>query len=122
MFRRSVPRYFHEVVASVEDAKDALLAAVPAPRREPEPLAAALVRLDEHLEAARGAMRAWPVEESPETRAGCLAALEETLRRSAALRLAAPDLDFEPLVLALGDVLAPLDVFPDAAHALRRRA
>lgn len=121
MFRRSIPRSFEAVAGPVEAAKRALLAAVPAPRREPEPLASALVRLDERLEEARSAMDAWPADESPRIRADCLAALDETIRRSAALRLRAPALDFESLVLVLGDVLAPLDAFADAEHALRRR-
>ena len=38
------------------------------------------------------------------------------------LRLEAPALDFESLVMVLKDLIAPLDVFSDAARLLRGRA
>jgi hypothetical protein len=118
--RGVVPPGFERVAAAVERAKAAALSAVPAPRREPEPLAPAVVALEGALADAREALATW-TESPPEVRERCRAALEETARRAEWLRLEAPSMDFESLVLVLGDVIAPLDAFVDAEHELRRR-
>lgn len=114
-----MPLGFERVAAQVERAKAAALAAVPGPRREPEPLASAVLALETALTDAREALGKW--REGPaEVRARCREALDETARRAAWLRLESPPMDFESLVLALGDVIAPLDTFVDAEHELRR--
>lgn len=118
--RRRVPRGFERVAAEVERAKDALVAAVPASRREPEPLATSILAFDERLAAARRELEGW--DDPPRDVADrCREAIDEAARRSERLRLEAPSLDFESLVLVLGDVIAPLDVLGDVEHELRRR-
>ena len=121
MFRRRgvLPPEFEGVAAAVERAKAAALAAVPAPRREPEPLAAAVVALEGALADAGEALTAW-TEGSAAIRERCREAVEETARRAEWLRLEAPSMDFESLVLVLGDVIAPLDAFVEAEYELRR--
>jgi hypothetical protein len=114
-------RAFALVAAHVEEAKGALLEAVPGPRRPPAPLAPALAAFEEGLRKAREAMSGWVPDEREEVRERCAEALGETARRAEWLRLEAPEMDFESLVLVLGDVMAPLDVFVEAEHALRGR-
>lgn len=119
--RRGVPRGFERVAAEVERAKGSLIAAVPASRREPEPLATSMLAFDEGLAVARRALEAW--NDAPEEAAErCRAAIDEAARRSESLRLRAPSLDFEALVLVLGDVMAPLDALGDVEHDLRRES
>lgn len=108
------------MAAEVERAKDALVAAVPASRREPEPLSDSIVAFDEGLASARRELEDWEGA-PPSIDERCRAAIEEAARRSESLRLQAPALDFEALVLVLGDVIAPLDVLGDVEHELRRR-
>lgn len=122
MFRKRVPlpSGFEPVAAAVERAKAAALAAVPASRREPEPLSTAVLALDGALADAREALAAWG-DGPAEVRERCREALEETVRRADWLRTEAPRMDFESLVLVLGDVIAPLDAFVEAEHQLRRR-
>ncbi|HEX6261640.1 MAG TPA: hypothetical protein VF097_02200 [Actinomycetota bacterium] len=119
--RRRIPRGFERVAAEVERAKDALVAAVPASRREPEPLATSILAFEDALAEAARVLGAW--EGAPDDLARrCRSAIEEAARRSEWLRLEAPSLDFESLVLVLGDVIAPLDAFGDVEHEVRRRA
>ncbi|HUG87754.1 MAG TPA: hypothetical protein VMP42_03215 [Actinomycetota bacterium] len=109
------------MAAEVERAKDALVAAVPASRREPEPLAASILGFEERLGAALRELEAWEGA-PPDLHERCRTAIEEAARRSESLRLQAPSLEFEGLVLVLGDVIAPLDALGDVEHELARRA
>jgi hypothetical protein len=52
----------------------------------------------------------------------CEKALDACLKGAEGLRLEAPELDFEALVLVFGDLIAPLGVFEDARRALGRRS
>jgi hypothetical protein len=112
---------FEAVATHVEAAKEALLAAVPGPRRPPAPLAPALAIFEEEIRRARASLEGWGGAATGEIRATCEAALDEAARRGEWLRLEAPTLDFESLVIVLGDLLAPLDAFVDAERALRGR-
>jgi len=108
------------MAAEVERAKDALVAAVPASRREPEPLAVSILGFEERLTAALTELEAWEGA-PPDLHDRCRAAIEEASRRSESLRLQAPWLEFEGLVLVLGDVIAPLDALGDVERELARR-
>ena len=91
----------------VEQAKEALVAAVPSPRGVSRtPLAEALLAFEEFLREASS---------HADVHADS-AAIDEALRRAERLRLDAPELDYEGLVDALADLLAPLDAFDDAAR------
>jgi len=109
------------MAARVEGAKNALVAAVPASRREPEPLAGSILGFDEGLAEALRELETWEGA-PPDLHERCRTAIEEAARRSESLRLRAPSLDFEALVLELGDVIAPLDALGDVEHELARRA
>ncbi len=110
---------FGEVAALIEEAKDRLLVAVPRPRREPESLPLALLAFDRKLGEARAAMESWRTPATEDSWRRCLAGLDEARRRAESLRLEAPSLDFEALVLVLGDVIAPLEAFGEAERSLR---
>lgn len=120
--KRALPPGFEAVALHVEEAKAAVLDAVPAPRRPPPPLSDCLLRFDEALRAARRALEDWRPRAPEDVWSRCRDAVGEAARRGEWLRLEAPEMDFESLVLVLGDVAAPLDDFLEAEHDLRRRA
>lgn len=110
---------FDTIATHVGRAKDALMAAVPGPRRPPAPLAPALAAFEDEIRRSRDAVEGW--NGAQDIRERCAAALDEAARRGEWLRLEAPSLDFESLVLVVGDILSPLDAFVDAERALRAR-
>lgn len=122
MFRRPLPDPgFARVVHAVERAKQALTEAVPSPRGKVRtPLAEAVLAFEEALREARSGMESWHRSEVEEAWRACDAALVESLRRAEGLRLAAPDLDYEGLVGALGELIAPLEAFADADRRFSR--
>jgi exonuclease VII small subunit len=112
-------RAFSEVVERLEDGKMALVSAVPTARADGTPLAEALHAFEDALRQARDAMHQWRSVETESTWWACSAALDEAGRRAERLRLEAPSLDYEGLVMTLGDLIAPLEVFADAARRIR---
>ena len=104
----------------VERAKAAAVSAVPDRRGRARPLADALFEFDAELQEARALLSGWA--EGDSSRAACEAGLAESLRRSEALRMEAPDLGYESLVARLAELLDPLDAFEHAAHALLGRS
>jgi hypothetical protein len=105
----------------VDRGKDALTSAVPGPRRPGRLVAEALLEFEGALAEAGSAMPAWRVPETEETWHSCSEALQESSRRAERLRLEAPALDFESLVMVLKDLIEPLEVFDDAARMIRAR-
>lgn len=107
------------MVRRVERAKEDLVAALPSPRGAPGlPVAEALAAFEEGLHRA--------ADELDQSRSGdeavrrsCRGAIGEALARAERLRLEAPPLDYEGLVTALGDLMAPLDAFAAAERAPR---
>lgn len=109
---------FGAVAAHVERAKDALVEALPGPRRPGTPLAEALSAFESVLREARDGMGSWRTDHSEQVWRRCDSALKEAAARAERFRLEAPRLDFEGLALALGDLMAPLDVFAEAERSL----
>ena len=105
MFRRrsTERRDRHDpILDRIERAKAELVAAVPSPRGVPgRPLADAVAAFEDGLREAAAA---------PDVPDGWRAAIRESLELAERLRLDAPPLDYEGLVGALADLLAPLDV------------
>jgi hypothetical protein len=110
---------FAEAVERIERGKAALVSAVPTARTEGTPLAEALQAYEAGLRGARQAMERWRTPEMEGSWQECSAGLDEAARRAERLRLEAPSLDFEGLVMVLGDLIAPLEPFADAARRLR---
>jgi len=106
---------FHLVVEHVERAKGALVSAMPSARRAGTPLAEALHVFETEIAAARERMPGWHGERWAE----CDHALALAAGGAERLRLEAPALDFEGLVMVLGDLIAPLDVFAEAERGFR---
>lgn len=110
---------FSEVVERVEYGKAALVSAVPTARAPGTPLADALHAFELALDQARSEMGGWRTRETEDSWQACSSALDESARRAERFRLEAPSLDYEGLVMTLGDLIAPLDAFGDAARQLR---
>jgi hypothetical protein len=110
---------FSEVVERIEHGKAALVSAVPTARRPGTPLAEALDAFEQALRLARDEMEDWRTPETEGSWQACSKALDEARRRAERLRLEAPSLDYEGLVMTLGDLIAPLDAFADAARLWR---
>lgn len=110
-------RAFDETVAIVEEAKASLVAVVPAGRAPGAPLADSLAAFEEGLKAARDSLESWPGG-ADEARDRCRHGVDEALRRAEKLRLDAPELDYESLVMTLGALLAPLDAFEESDRSI----
>jgi hypothetical protein len=105
------------VLAAVEEAKAAAVSAVPNPRGQARPLAAALFEFEEHLRDASARMAGW-TDDDP-YRAACEAGLAEALGRAEQLRLAAPELTYETLLTRVAELIDPLESFEHAARSMR---
>jgi hypothetical protein len=116
-----VRRAFSEAVDRIEHGKAALVSAVPTPRAEGTSLAEALNAFETALRKARQEMRGWRTPETEESWQACSSALTESADRAERLRLEAPSLDYEGLVMTLGDLIAPLEAFAEAERRLRMR-
>lgn len=110
---------FSEVVAAIERGKTALVSAVPTARNQGTPLAEALHTFETAIRRARAGMDGWRTAETEEIWEASSSALRDAAERAERLRLEAPSLDYEGLVMTLGDLMAPLDVFADAARRFR---
>jgi hypothetical protein len=118
---RGVPKGFDRALQAVERAKRSLVAAVPSPRGVPPvPLAEALHGFEIALRLAGEEMAGWRSPGTEDDWRVCRDALDRSSAGAERLRLKAPDLDYESLVAALGDLIAPLDAFEDAHDRLRR--
>jgi len=107
------------VVATVERGKEDLLRAIPAARRPGVPLAEALLAYREALQEARDAMPGWRVPELVAEWEACRAGLDRAADLEERLRLEAPELSHEALLAALGDLIAPLEAFAEAARRVK---
>ena len=113
------PSAFEATVIAVERAKDALVAAVPSPRgKQRRTVAEAVLEFEGEIREAATLMDGWRGTEIEEEWRACAQAIEESLRRAERLRLEAPPLDYEGLVSALGDLIAPLEAFAEAEQRL----
>jgi hypothetical protein len=95
----------------VESAKAELVRAIPSPRGIPgRPLADALAAFEDGLRRAAAELDGGEVGGS-DVRHALVTGIEESLSRAERLRLEASVPDYEALVNALADLMAPLDVF-----------
>jgi hypothetical protein len=103
----------------VDQAKEALLAAVPRGRGPGAPIAEALASFEEHVRATRESLEGWP-EPLEADRLALEGALDESLSRAEMLRLKASPQGYEELYALLGHVLDPLDAVAEVAERFRR--
>jgi hypothetical protein len=110
---------FEDTVKAVERAKEALVAAVPSPRgKQRRTVAEAVLEFEQEIREAAALMDGWRRPDVEGAWQSCVRAVEESIRRAERLRLDAPPLDYEGLVSALGDLIAPLEAFADAERRL----
>jgi hypothetical protein len=110
-------RVFEDVVGSVEDAKRALVAAVPRGRGAGTPLAEAVAGFESGLRHARERMNDWRVGAVEDQWTACRDALGESLRRSERLRLDASPEGYEELAPIMAELMEPLEAFERAVDA-----
>ncbi|HEV8683650.1 MAG TPA: hypothetical protein VGS09_12905 [Actinomycetota bacterium] len=116
----SETRALRSAVDAVDRGKDSLTSAVPGPRSPGRVLAEALLEFEGALAEAGSLMPGWRTPESEAAWGACSDALEESAGMAERLRLEAPALDFESLVMVLKDLIAPLEAFEEAERLLRR--
>jgi hypothetical protein len=114
-------RALRSTIDAIDRGKDALTSTVPGPRSPGRPVAESLLDFEGALEEARTLMVGWKGPASEPVWRACSDALEESARMAERLRLEAPALDFESLVMVLKDLIAPLEVFEEASRLLRGR-
>lgn len=107
------------VVRRVEEAKEALIAVVPSARAPGRPLADGLFAFESGLGHAAAAMGGWRHPDLASEWEACSGGITEALRRAEQLRMEAPELGFEPMLAAVGDLIAPLEAFEAAAERFR---
>ncbi len=116
---RGVFATFGQVVASVERAKEALVAAAPGRRGPGVQLAEALWGFETGIEEARDQMAGWRTAETEAVWRSCLSGLDQSARSAEELRLGAPPEGYEELYARLAELMEPLEAFSDAARRFR---
>jgi hypothetical protein len=113
-------RAFQDLLPGLEDAKSALLTSVPGTRLPGRPLAETLLEFEEGLRQVRAVMETWRIPEVQDAWIRASEGLDEAIQRAERVRLSASAPEgFEGLVGLVGDLLAPLDAFGDAAERFR---
>jgi hypothetical protein len=113
-------RAFQDVLAALERAKSALTASVPGTRLPGRPLAETLLEFEEGLGEVRAGMETWRTPELQDVWTRASEGLDEATVQAERVRLAAPPPEgFEGLIGLLGDLMAPLESFGDAAERFR---
>ena len=113
-------RAFDELIPSLERAKAALTGSVPGTRLQGRPLAETLSEFEEDLGTVRDLMDGWRAPEVEGAWLDASAALDESLELARRIRTegASPE-GFEGLIGLIGDLLAPLEAFDEAAQTFR---
>jgi hypothetical protein len=111
---------FQALLPGLERAKSALLASVPGTRLPGRPLAETLLEFEEGLSEVRAAMESWRAPELQDAWTRASRGLDEAIERAEQVRLAeSPPAGFEGLIGLVGDLMAPLEAFGDAAERFR---
>jgi hypothetical protein len=104
----------------VEAARQALLGCLPVGRVDPAPIPVGLDLLRDELIAVRDELERWRVEPVEAQWQACAAAIAEALDHIEPARATAAETDeLEQLLVAVTDVIEPLNVWQDAEHAWR---
>lgn len=111
---------FQELLPGLEDAKSALLASVPGTRLPGRPLAETLLEFEEGLRQIRAEMETWRIPEVQDAWIRATEGLDEAIQQAERVRLfASAPAGFEELIGLVGDLMAPLEAFGDAAERFR---
>jgi hypothetical protein len=113
-------RAFDELIPPLERAKAALTGSVPGTRLPGRPLAETLSEFEEDLGTVRDLMDGWRAPEVEQAWLDASAGLDESLELARRIRIeAASPQGFEGLIGLIGDLLAPLGAFDEAAETFR---
>ncbi len=113
-------RAFQDLLPGLENAKSALLASVPGTRLPGRPLAETLLEFEERLWQVRAGMETWRIPEVQDVWTRASEGLDEAIQQAERVRLSASaPAGFEGLIGLVGDLMAPLEVFGDAAERFR---
>jgi hypothetical protein len=111
---------FRSIVPPLEQAKAALTESVPGTRLPGRPLAETLLEFEEGLRTVRAGMDAWRAPEVKAEWERASRGLDEAGAMVERLRVQAPEPEgFEGLIGLIGDLLAPLEPFTEAAERFR---
>ena len=112
---------FLDCAAVIEGGRRTLLGTLPVGRVEHTPIGLGVDAMAAALDDAEGWMDGWRVEVLEEDWQDCLDAMHEARGNLDEVREVAAETDeLEELQEAVGEVIAPLDVFADAEQAWRR--
>ena len=125
--RRRLPEHleasfaaFRSLVPTLERAKEALTESVPGTRLPGRPLAETLSEYEEGLRIVRAGMDAWRAPDVEDVWRRAALGLDEARSLAERLRVEAPEPEgFEGLIGLIGDLLAPLEPFAEAAERFR---
>ncbi len=113
-------RAFQDLLPGLESAKSALLASVPGTRLPGRPLAETLLEFEEGLRQVRAGMETWRIPEVQDVWTRASEGLDEAIQQVERVRLSASaPAGFEELIGLVGDLMAPLEAFGDAAERFR---
>ena len=111
---------FRICIEPIERAKAALTTSVPGTRLPGRHLAETLLEFEEGMREANALMPSWRAPELDRAWASCSGALQGCLGHAERIRLGFdPPAGFEGLIGLIGDLIAPLDAFGDAAERFR---
>lgn len=112
---------FCEQAERVERAREALLGCLPVGRVDPAPVPVGLDLLRDELEAVAGELDTWKRDEVAEVWQRCADAVAESRQAAlAAHEVATGTTELEEVLLAVHDVVEPLDAWADAERAWLR--
>jgi hypothetical protein len=113
-------RAFQDLLPELEHAKSALLDSVPGTRLPGRPLAETLLEFEEGLKQVRIRMDTWRIPEVQDAWTRASEGLNEAIEQAERVRLSASaPRGFEGLIGLVGELLAPLEAFGDAAERFR---
>jgi hypothetical protein len=113
-------RAFEAVIPALERARTALTTSVPSTRMPGRPLAETLLEFEESLAEVGAAMASWRIAAVEREWIRASDALGEALGLADRVRTGAePPRGFEGLIGLIGELLAPLDAFNEAAERFR---
>ena len=111
---------FQDLLPRLEDAKSALIDSVPGTRLPGRPLAETLLEFEEGLRQVRAQMETWRVPEVQDAWTRASEGLDEAIRQAEQVRLSASaPAGFEGLIGLVGELMAPLEAFGEAAERFR---
>lgn len=112
---------FEDILGPLERARAALPESVPGTRMPGRPLAETLAEFEDGLGQVRAGMEAWRASEVEAEWRAASAGLDEALALGERIRVDATEPEgFEAMIGLIGDLLAPLDAFEQAAERFDR--